>query len=279
MFKILQKKYYRFLRIWHKIFFVGTDYDLKRLPINSIVFIHIGKCGGASLDKIMERVGAIQGLRIAKTHLRKPYYRKDLKYIIVIRNPIDRVISAFNFAYTKIINEKKDRSFYAVFKRMKIRNRYKIFIAYRQIKKKDKIFQNYRSINNIAESLYDQDGRINVLAHKDIVRLEHIKKGISFYLNDFLDKCRPDQIKGVIAYENYIEDIGRVLNYKDKVPHEFNNSSIIPKHMTELSELGDKNLMRFLSKDYEALIRLYCLGKIEYNLFTKILKGKNRVRL
>ena len=49
--------------------------------------IHIGKCGGASVRVALQEANMATELHIF--HVRRPVYRKNLRYIVVARNPLE----------------------------------------------------------------------------------------------------------------------------------------------------------------------------------------------
>ena len=70
---------------------------------DNIHLIHIGKCAGSSIrnELIQKNVNFIC------FHCHTVEYDKNAKYIIVIRNPIKRFISAFNWRCNLVCIEKK----------------------------------------------------------------------------------------------------------------------------------------------------------------------------
>ena len=58
-----------------------------------IYIIHIGKCGGGSLKQELKK----KNKDFKACHCKKPIIEEKFKYIILIRDPINRFISAFNW--------------------------------------------------------------------------------------------------------------------------------------------------------------------------------------
>eukprot|EP01138_Halocafeteria_seosinensis_P000003 gb/GECG01000003.1/.p1 GENE.gb/GECG01000003.1/~~gb/GECG01000003.1/.p1 ORF type:complete len:182 (+),score=10.88 gb/GECG01000003.1/:1-546(+) len=90
--------------------------DIKEhpLPRMKIIYIHIGKCGGTSLDANFRRLSRKhKQLSYERVHLRIPHVRKDCYYVTWIRNPFSQFVSAFNFLHgiatfnTTQVTEKK----------------------------------------------------------------------------------------------------------------------------------------------------------------------------
>ena len=76
-----------------------------RQKSNVLVYIHIGKCGGVTLEKAIKDSPVVKGLfaSVHKVHIQKPPIIKNASYAIVVRNPIDRAISAFNWRYKLVV--------------------------------------------------------------------------------------------------------------------------------------------------------------------------------
>jgi hypothetical protein len=211
--------------------------DSSKLPAGSTVLVHIGKCGGRTLKNGLKN--AVRNSDIHVVHINKPIYRSDLKYIIVARGPLSRLHSAFRWRYKLVVTDGTQRD--------RFKGEYDVLVK-------------YGSLNSLAEALYSEDGRENTAAQQEIRKIHHIREDISFYLDDLLSKCNPNQIVGVLMQENLDEDILRVFGYNNELREHMNSASAEDK---ALSEIGSSNLMTFFRKDYEALVKLYCWGKIE----------------
>ena len=71
------------------------------------VLIHIGKCGGASLRKTLRESGIADELQFF--HTQSPVFHKELRYIVVARNPLERAVSAFNWRYKLVVIDEIQR--------------------------------------------------------------------------------------------------------------------------------------------------------------------------
>jgi hypothetical protein len=214
-----------------------------RIPAGSTVLIHIGKCGGSSLRHGIEEEKKAPPFHIV--HIRKVPYRKDLKYIIVARGPIARLISAFRWRYKLVVTDGTQKH--------RFRGEYEVLTR-------------YGSLNNIAESLYHENGTINKTTRTELRKILHIREDISFYLHDLLMQCDPNQITAVLMQETLNEDILRVFGYKNSLIKNINPAEEDEK---ALSDTAMANLKRFFIRDYEALTILYCWGKISRDAYIK----------
>jgi hypothetical protein len=220
-------------------------YEYSQLPIGSTVLIHIGKCGGRTVKNGIQN--AEKNLVNYSVHIKKPVYRKDLKYVVMARGPISRLTSAFRWRYKLVVSDgvQKDR----------FEGEYEVLTK-------------YKNLNNIAEALYDESGIANITAQQEMRKIHHIREDISFYLSDLLRKCHPDQILAVLMQENLDEDIFRVFGYRNELYEHCNPSAEDDQGLTES---GLRNLKRFFVEDYEALTKLYCWGKIDREVIVKAL--------
>lgn len=211
------------------------------------VLIHIGKCGGKTLEFGLE---AKYGSDVEIVHIKKPEYDENATYFIVARNPIARVHSAFRWRYKKVITRGRQHD---------------RFPGEREALLK------YERLENIAKVLYFPDGSPNHEAQQELRTIHHIREDISFYLTDFLERCEPGQIEGVLMQENLDADILRVFGYENELHRHRTRKD---NKSDTLSPVSVRNLARFFSKDYEALTRLYCWGKIEHKVYCKAVATK-----
>ena len=203
----------------------------------------IGKCGGGSLNAALREAEIADKFRIF--HVKQPVFRKNMRYIILARNPVKRTISAFNWRYKLVVatEEKRHRN-----------------------PEEFEVLTQYGSINVLSEALYDDDGIARPEAIKAMRTIPHIRMDINFYLTKLLDRCRPEQIEAVLMQETLNKDIARVFGINN-IYHMHENDDMRGPPM---SSRGRNNLMRFLHRDYEALARLYAWGKIDTDTYTKV---------
>ena len=204
--------------------------------------IHIGKCGGGSLKAALRTAGIADELRIF--HVQQPAFRKNMRYIILARNPVKRTISAFNWRYKLVVVTEEQRHRYPG---------------------EFEALTRYGSINELGEALYDNGGTARPEAIKAMRTIHHIRMDISFYLTKLLERCRPDQIEAVLMQETLNQDIAKVFGINNEYQIHANSDMRGPA----LSSKARKNLMRYLHRDYEVLARLYAWGKIDKDALIK----------
>lgn len=216
----------------------------RKYPVGSTVLVHIGKCGGRTLKDGIEH--AKQNADVRPIHVRKPPHRRDLKYIIVARNPISRAFSAFRWRYKLVVTRGSQRD---------------------RFPGEHDILVKYKTLNALAEALYEKDGSPNLEAHREFQSIHHLKENIAFYLRELLDECDPDQIISVLMQENLDEDIRRTFGYENQLRKHVNPAQ---RAESDLSAQGKANLVKYLAADFEALTRLFCWGKLDPEIYRGI---------
>lgn len=203
---------------------------------NEFTLISIGKCGGNTTNSVLRSLG----YRIRLYHIEKPKYNPTKKYIILIRNPISRIISAFNWRYHIICTTKKQLD---------------------RFPGEKELLERYKTVNSFAEDIYNPDGS------KKKFYIHHIYEDINFYMGKFLDICKPEDIHGIIMTETIEDDLKRLFNFDKELPHRLKNK----KYDTSLSELGRSNLKKYLKKDYKCIEKLYkmnLLTQAQYDILS-----------
>jgi len=99
--------------------------------------IHIGKCGGKTVNTILKK----NKYSIIQKHIQPVYFNSKRKYIILLRNPISRFISAFNWRYHLVCT---------------IKTQINRFIG------EKKLLEKYKTVNALAEDIYNLDGSLNI---------------------------------------------------------------------------------------------------------------------
>lgn len=205
---------------------------------SSLVYVHIGKCGGATLwsaikksDKIAKSFKSVK-----KIHVEKPPILKRAKYAVVLRNPVVRAVSAFNWRYKLVVELGRKPKFPGEYD----------------------VLSKYKTINSLAEQLYDCDD-LNDQVATDFMKIHHLNENISFYLTDLLKQITPEQICFVLSTESLDEDVTRFTGLQ-KVERIHENANKTDTRKKALSDRGMANLKRYLVDDYKAIEDLLAIN-------------------
>ncbi len=209
----------------------------KYLPgsAHTLVYIHIGKCGGASLNAAISdsQLLADEFRFIKRVHIEKPEFLPGAKYLIVLRNPISRVISAFNWRYRLVVEEASQDS---------------------RFSGEIDVLRKYGTLNALAENLYD-GGELSEVVAAEFRSVHHLKEDIAFYLSDLLERIDSEQIFAVLTQESLDSDIQAHLGVVNESRIHSNRPETDSEKL-QLSQVARNNLKRFLSADYDAIRRL-----------------------
>ena len=232
------------------------------------IIIHVGKCSGTAL---------IVSLNHQKINFEYIHHAdnpnpqeiiplnliKDLdnyQFIFCIRHPIDRFISAFNFKYTCGIIRNERNHFQGEIEGFKF----------------------FKSIQNLAENLYLEDGKENSKAFNFCNNCDHMKYGLHHYLKNFNDInnikiCRHEYLKedykNIFKQEIFLKEESYQPNFISKF-----NSSYQKFTKVEITQKMYANLKNFLKKDLEIIEKLakdnliteeyrdYCVNQLPHNI-------------
>jgi hypothetical protein len=243
-----------------------------------LIFIHIGKCSGTAIRKSLENYkikfkvvhhyNQICPNEIIPRHFRKKY--KKPIFLFCIRNPIDRIISSFYFKYKRRIIDKcnplpKDS------KKTGCLNFNKEIAG----------LNFYKTIENLAINLYNEDDSKNKNAFEFCSECDHISYGLDHYLKHFFYKNH--NIK-IIRHEFLKEDYKKCFDKDIKIKN-VNYQPNIVSHMNcnkiEISQKAYDNLKKFLKKDFEIIEKLadrkliskeyknYCINELPEHIIVK----------
>jgi hypothetical protein len=207
-------------------------YSKLKADNKPFIFIHIGKCGGSTITNILRN----HNIKFDRVHVARPQYQSDKKYLISLRNPVERFVSAFYWRKRLVSTKQKDR-FYGEYN----------------------FFQKFTTIEDVINN------DITTL-RKNYVH--HIKEDISFYLGDFVNQCDPTNVIGIVCTENLNKDIENIFDIKARGVHINNNK----KNKKELQEKYRESLKKYLYKDYliiEKLNNLKLLTREQYGILSR----------
>lgn len=208
----------------------------ENVPINSrktLIFVHIGKCAGKSLWRnLLQSPLVWQFKSIHRIHSQSPPYCSECKYVIVLRNPVRRLISAFNWRHKILMEDGRQLT--------------RFYGEYSVLKK-------YGNINSLAEQLFE-NGVLNPEVVQDLRKIHHLKEDINYYLRKLLPHLRKDQIYCLLTTENLDEDIATKLLVTSSLRVHSNES--YGNKFEQLSHEAKTNLTRYLAADYESIRKL-----------------------
>lgn len=231
-------------------------------------FIHIGKTGGSTINKILRKAG----VSYREYHLNKSYKNSE-KYIIWLRNPLSRFVSAFNYTYHLVTYDCRG----LMVKDINKGNCLHVGLIVNKIYKKnnfvfnpeyDRIIKIFKTPNEVAEALSSDNNEIrnNALLVMNY-DFENIHRGIGWYLNngDFV-KNPNRNIIFIGKQETMKQDIKKlsnILKVKLNTEHTVRKNVFSPNESKYLSPLAIQNLIEFYKdSDYAALKELNKYGWI-----------------
>lgn len=204
-------------------------------------YIHIGKCGGTTVKDALKNSSFVASRfdSIRVIHCKKPPIEPNSQYLIVLRNPISRAISAFNWRYYLVVETESQK------------NRFNGEWA---------VLQKYQSMENLANSLI-KETTIDLSVVSEWNKIHHLREGIHFYLDELLTSIKRDQIFQVIIQENLNSDVEKYLRtevLKSYNVHGYNNQG----DRLRISDTGYQNLKAFLGPEYDCIKRLHDMHPI-----------------
>jgi len=230
-------------------------------------YIHIGKTGGSYIS---EQLHNVKNFNVV--HMSKPQYDSSRQYIIWIRDPVARFISAFNHSLNLINYDIRDSDFHTLYNdpntpyynlKNKIINKISYNHPFREWEsgiEYEELITYFKTPNNLAEALSSDDivnkrKAINLMGNSEV---EHLHKGIGWYLDNgnFIEKYHKNIIF-VGRQETMVYDM-RVLSKLLKF--QFNNEKKeTRKNNFEnnkfLSSVALSNINSYYEKtDYKALL-------------------------
>ena len=227
-----------------------------------LTLIHIGKTGGSTLLHILRK----KKINIKQYHCSNITYKMNEKYIIWIRNPITRFVSAFNMSKSLVnfncnipmdkINLNNCLCPERIIKKITNKKKYAYSPKY------DRLINFFGNANNLAIGLTSSNSNIKKKARALMNMGDgHIFKGIGWYLNNgkFV-KERNNDILFVGKTETMSEDITNLsLLYNTDLNTNIivRKNNVSSKESKYLSPLAIENIIEFYKDtDYAALIEL-----------------------
>ncbi len=203
--------------------------------------VHVGKCGGMS---------AVLSLRAAnfqfsQFHLQKPIASPNKAYVILVRDPVARFVSAFNWRkhlYSTGVLPPTN----ATGPLSKLRHQ-----AEREL-----IFM-IESANALAEQLGSDSSSEASSASSLLSLIGHIPQGFDWYLSSLIEQIEPRQIVGFICTENFSDDFEYLFGFSPS--RDRNRLNLTPG--VQISEKGRASIAKESDKEYAVLHKLSLMAQ------------------
>lgn len=210
---------------------------------SKLIFVHIGKCGGRTLANSLRQSAVVttKFSRIDRVHVRKPVYEPDSCYLFVLRNPVSRALSVFNWRKRLVENRANQKN---------------------RFKGEALVFQKYSNLNELAEKIYGNNLQ-SFAARRELRCIHHMKENINHYLLGLINKLDAKNIFAVFVQETLGEDIEKFLGVRDYKSYHVNNNTKSASNKLALSLKSVENLERFFHKDFIMIQKLNEICPIE----------------
>lgn len=200
----------------------------------NLQFIHIGKCGGVTIRKMLQS----QGIPFYTSHV-DPWNTSALleshfESIIPIRNPIERFCSAFYWRKQKVKGKQEKR-----------------------FKGEMEFLEKHKDVNSLIANLDDLR----------TTYVHHIDESFNWYLDRYIKVVTPQMLKGLVFVNSIKEDLDNIFN-KDFPDLWFNKA----RKNYKLTKKEKQKLKNYLAQDYKILDCLFNKVGINNNKTKDILK-------
>ena len=205
--------------------------------MNNLVIIHVGKCGGSTVRAELRS----NNVKFSVFHMEEAIYEPNNNYVIVMRNPIKRFISAFNWRLNRVCDSK---------------------LQFDKFKNEANILNKYKNVDNLCNDLEINPDIFNGSPSSGNY-IRHLSEDMYFYLNNFIKKCPKKQILGVICTETLKDDMKNIFDI-DVTKHENNNSG----YNKIITDKSYGILKTYLKNEYIIIDQMYEHGLIsdkQYN--------------
>ena len=203
-----------------------------------LFLIHIGKCGGSSLRRAVaeSRVVKNKFTGVRRFHFEEPFFSDSAEYLVAVRNPISRIVSAYNYRRQSLIRGGEEKR-----------------------KGERQTFEKFQSLSQLAENLY-MGGEPNEEVFRHLRSIHHIgDESFSYYLSPLLERLESRHLFGIIAIESFVEDSRRILAVSP--PHRRKTAVDSVGGPSSLSSLAKSNLRLALAEDFRILDQLLGLER------------------
>ena len=215
----------------------------------------MGKCGGSTIEKLLAESLLVSHKyeSVIQSHVCGVTVDSSCDYLICLRNPISRAISAYEWRKKLVIADPVPNQ------ATRFRGELDVLNA-------------YGSFSDLASKLYQENASLNELVARDFKLVHHLRESISFYLRPLLPVLTASNVYGVICQENLSADCEKFLGILPNGIAERKNY----QRRESLSTLGEKavvNLKRYLHDDYACLTTLWSKGILNDYQFKSLTLG------
>lgn len=236
--------------IYNLLIFIGVkkeaniavffNYKFRKYPKDQIFFFHISKCAGTALSDVFNEINQKSNINILRfghaVKSKHVNFSKKNRYIVNIREPLDRFLSAF-YARKKSPN----------------------LIDKNEIN----CFENFPDANLLAESLTSTNLTTKNNALYAMKKIKLVNHNYSQWFNiDFINKHQPFFI---FEQENIEKDFKRFckkINFNKNIELKVvNKNKIFPKK-TILTKKSTENLKNYMKEDIKIYNKLLNLKSI-----------------
>ena len=215
--------------------------------------IHVGKCAGTSIrKKILASEKASSYSKVIVTHVVRPIYSSRDDHVLLLRGPISRALSAFNWRYYLVVEQGKQSN---------------------RFRGEKNILLKYQNLNALAESLYLKDGQPNRKAYGEYNSIHHLRESISYYLTSQFFNLDPSQLLGVICQNDLQSCCADVLGISEIPQINRHGGKYSVSIENSLSKVAQANLKKFLKSDYAAIAKLYAMGYLSSDNFEILMQN------
>ena len=208
--------------------------------------IHVGKCGGSTITELINSCNTVTSRyqHIYFSHVEGFKFFENCDYVLCLRNPIARAISAFAWRRKLVLVDSHPNQV----------NRFSGELN---------VFQRYSNFAEMLELLYlESDDTLDQYVARDFNLIHHLRENIHFYLSPLENILSSSNLLGIICQETLSEDCLQLFGIH--VGQTFRRYNISKSDQVGvLSPRAIKNLKRYLSDDYLSITRLWSCGLLD----------------
>ena len=215
----------------------------------------MGKCGGSTIEKLLadSPLVARKYQSVIQSHVCGVTVDSRCDYLICLRNPISRAISAYEWRKKLVISDPPPNQ----------SSRFRGELD---------VLKTYSSFSDLSSKLYQEDASMNELVARDFQLVHHLRESISFYVKPLLPILTASNVYGVICQENLSADCEILLGTPPNGMVERKNN-LRRESPATLGKQAADNLKRYLHDDYSCIVSLWTKGILNDDQFTSLMLG------